>query len=740
MMAGVARQEVPWPMAEVVHRQTEGNPLFVQEMLRYLVEEGLVERREGSLRRVGEETLVGRIPEGLRDVIGKRLSRLSEQTNQALAMASVIGREFRLDVLQRVAGLPDEALEAALAEAMDVSIVEERASAGAVVTYRFTHAFFRQTLYEETIAPRRIRLHQQVARALEAVYGRRLEEHAAELAEHYAYSSNQADLAKAVAYGELAAQRAMGVYAYGEAVRHLEQALKVQEVLDPDDKAKRCDLLLALGEALGPGGQPRRIYEDIAERAFVLAEQLADAGRSVRAARMGNVAMRRFGGIVTAATPGFRVWTERCVRYAPVDTHDRAYAEMVQALRLWAVGEFSESWLGLSLLLEHDRRRGDPDSVATVIYGRLGVGGGPQHLREQLEMAEEFTALPAGDVNPRVYALGLLFCGHLQLACGHRDKADQLWRSLSDLAVGSHDANLLFLPRAAEISRLTFDGHLEEGLEAAGRLVVQAEESGSPVSGRHFATCAAFRPLLYLGRPGDALKDLDGLREAAEIQPDQELPDLRARRALCLAYLGRREEADALLHQLMGMWLVGANASAVPTGLRLLLLETALLEGDRDAVSTLASGLVVASSLVAVQTSGISDQVSVARLLGAAATALGEKEQALRFCEEAVHLCSSLEFRPDLALAHLQIAELMLEEAGAINRARTPGVASGSPLSPGGECHSEGETRAPANAHAGGKVRAQAIEHLDFAIAEFREMKMQPSLERALRHKEVLKA
>ena len=109
MMAGVAQQEIPWPLAELVHRQTEGNPLFVQEMLRYLVEEGLVDRA-GRLAAAGRRRTrwPGRIPEGLRDVIGKRLSRLSDQTNQVLAVAAVIGREFRLDVLQRVAGLPEE--------------------------------------------------------------------------------------------------------------------------------------------------------------------------------------------------------------------------------------------------------------------------------------------------------------------------------------------------------------------------------------------------------------------------------------------------------------------------------------------------------------------------------------------------------------------------------------------------------------------------------------------------------
>src|SRR4030095_6981225 len=107
-----------------------------------------------------------------RDVIGKRLSRLSEQTNQVLSVAAVIGREFRLDVLQWVAGLSDEAMESALEQAQERAIVEQRSTMG-VLIFRFTHAFFRQTLYEETFASRRLRLHQQVARALEGVYVRR---------------------------------------------------------------------------------------------------------------------------------------------------------------------------------------------------------------------------------------------------------------------------------------------------------------------------------------------------------------------------------------------------------------------------------------------------------------------------------------------------------------------------------------------------------------------------------------
>ncbi|MGI8554379.1 MAG: ATP-binding protein, partial [Dehalococcoidia bacterium] len=94
MIGGITEREGSWALAEPVHRQTEGNPLFVQEVVRYLAEEGLIAREGGRWRAAGASPLVMSIPEGLRDVIGKRLSRLSPQCNRALAIAAVIGREF----------------------------------------------------------------------------------------------------------------------------------------------------------------------------------------------------------------------------------------------------------------------------------------------------------------------------------------------------------------------------------------------------------------------------------------------------------------------------------------------------------------------------------------------------------------------------------------------------------------------------------------------------------------------
>ncbi len=166
MLSNVAGQDVPMALAEAIYRQTEGNPLFIQEVARYLAEAGLIRREGGQWVAVSADSLLAQIPEGLRDVIGKRLSRLSEECNRVLSIAAVMGRDFSLDVLREVAGVPEEELLGAIEEAIGVSLLEEHTQ-GRDVRYRFTHAYFRQTLYGEMIAPRRLRLHNDVAKALE---------------------------------------------------------------------------------------------------------------------------------------------------------------------------------------------------------------------------------------------------------------------------------------------------------------------------------------------------------------------------------------------------------------------------------------------------------------------------------------------------------------------------------------------------------------------------------------------
>ncbi len=279
--------------AALVYRQTEGNPLFVQETLRYLVEGGLVVSRNGRYVGASEFVLESVMPEGLREVIGKRLNLLSAQCNTVLSTAAVIGRDFRLSTLQAVAGVSEEELLTAIEEAVHASILEEHPSLG-TVQYRFVHAFFRTALYEELVAPRRIRLHREIANVLETEFSTRQSEHAAEFAYHFGHSSDRGDLVKAVSYGREAAHHATSVYAFGEAVHQLERALQVQQALDPNDGNARCELLLDLSAALLDADEPSRMEAEVAEEAFNLAVHDGNSNQAARAAVSGLLALTPF--------------------------------------------------------------------------------------------------------------------------------------------------------------------------------------------------------------------------------------------------------------------------------------------------------------------------------------------------------------------------------------------------------------------------------------------------------------
>ena len=167
-----------------------------------------------------------------------------------------------------------------------------------------------------------------MARALEEVYKTRIEEHAAELADHFSHSSDPEDLKKAVGYSERAAERATSVFDFGEAVRLLEKALQVQEVLDPEDKIRQCDLLLALGEALIMAGNPRRALDHEFEKAFHLAEETGSKDRAANACVLSMIALFYYGWGPAVGSPEMVKWVERADRYAEPGTAERVMADI----------------------------------------------------------------------------------------------------------------------------------------------------------------------------------------------------------------------------------------------------------------------------------------------------------------------------------------------------------------------------------------------------------------------------
>lgn len=698
MLSAIAGSRIDWGLSEAVYRQTEGNPLFVQEVLRHLVEEGILREERGTWKALAETPAVMRIPEGLRDVIGKRLTRLSPECNRLLQTAAVIGREFPLKVLQKVAAASEEALYDACQEATAAAVVEERAQVGGNVTYRFAHAFFRQILYEEVIAPRRIRLHQQVARVLEEGYGARKREHAAELAEHYSHSSDPADLTKAVHYGEMAAERASAVFADAEAARLLQQALQVQEVLDPEDKAKITDLHLLLGYVLAQSGESRHAFQVEAPTALALAQAIGDQERAGSACLLALHAFAWSKSLYAFSSPEFRQWMERVRLYvAPDNPHRVLFEGIAEGSRL-SVRKLSERRDLISRALEAATSLGDARSWCLVAMCWVWLHP-PQYAATSLQAAEELAMVVRGQGPPRLnslllrgyYTVVAVYVAGVFLMHGLREQAEEMSGAAKEMAerIGRSNVsrrNDRVITMWWDCVWAVVDGRLEEALQTSQRLKALGDEAGISDIARVFAL-PGHRARLLLGGAEEAL---------AQVLPDEPRPQLRT---VILAHLGQRAQVGELLERLVVERPdFGTPEDSMAEEADVSLLEAAVLVEHHQAAHMLLTRLAECGG----RTTGDWLPTCTGRHLGAAAQMLGKPEEALGYYEQALDIATRVCFRPEVALIRLQLAELFLE-------------------------------------HYPGR-RSEAMAHLSFAVGEFREMKMGPALERALGHRGLLKA
>jgi predicted ATPase/class 3 adenylate cyclase len=277
-------------VVNAVYRETEGNPFFVNEVVRLLVSEGRLTAGPPS------KSWSVNVPESVRDVIGRRLDRLSADCNKALTIAAVVGREFDLAVLMRFAELSDERLLDALDEALAARVVTQLPT---VERYAFSHALVRETLVAEVTPTRRARLHRKIGETLEALAAEGHDIHLAEISHHFAEAARGGgDVEKAIEYSMKAAERATALVAYDEAVAEYEQALQAIDLCRSIDEMRRCEILLALGEARDNAGNAAA-----AKEAFLAVAHVARTlGANELVARAALAFSGRWIGIVEVGT------------------------------------------------------------------------------------------------------------------------------------------------------------------------------------------------------------------------------------------------------------------------------------------------------------------------------------------------------------------------------------------------------------------------------------------------------
>ncbi len=293
MLEALLGDPVSDEFAHTIYDVTEGNPLFVEEIVKSMAVDGQILLRDGHW----EQRDTGRlhVPGSIKLVLGGRLERIKKSTLELLQLAAAIGRTFSLDVLATAFPYDDTVIESAIEEAflyqlIEVSkIVDDTGSAqpGINVDYQFQHAFIREALYEELRPLRRRRLHRRVAAAMEELAGDNPVENPAVLAFHLIAGALDE---KAVNYLCQAGQIAQQVQGNVEAVEYFSQAREILEdvALDLADEARltnltdRFDLLNRERDILHLMGDRTRELHAL-ERMQETAEALNDRIRWVEA-------------------------------------------------------------------------------------------------------------------------------------------------------------------------------------------------------------------------------------------------------------------------------------------------------------------------------------------------------------------------------------------------------------------------------------------------------------------------
>ncbi len=459
------------PLARSIHTGTAGNPLFMREMVRHVEESGEATAPTESLD----------VPEGVRDVVRRRVHRLSGTTNRLLLVASVIGSEYDLAVLQGAAGFDEEVVLAGVEEAVEAGLVVDIAGPGPGLRQRFTHALVRAALYDGLTAARRGQLHRRVAEAVEGLHPGRTHEHLAELAHHFSRAAAMGGAPRAVAYSALAGQKALGQLAHDDAAAYFRQALDLLDAVEVDDPVgrlrQRCDLLLALGEAQRRCGAPA--HRATLLEAAALARDLGDAERLATAA----LANTRSFWSATRQVDGERVAAFRDALAAldPGDSPLRARllarlaVELVYSGDAPAVRDLSDQALAMA------RRLGDGPTLAQVLVPRYNtIRGDPGTLPERLADTAELLALADRLGDPVLHCEAHGWRAVATMEAADAEEAAACLDAFDQTAAAVHQPTMLWYAAYMRASRAILDGRFDDAERLATEAFHLGQAAGQP--------------------------------------------------------------------------------------------------------------------------------------------------------------------------------------------------------------------------------------------------------------------
>ena len=519
-------------LPRVVWRETEGHPFFVAEVLRHLSESRAIEHQDGRwvLRADLGELL---IPEGVRDVVGRRLAHLDKSTNELLAVAAVVGLEFEAAVVERAGGVGEDELLGALDEATGARLLVEVPGP----RYRFSHALVRATLYDELTGARRVALHRRVAQAIESLHGRALDDHLPALAHHWARAAAPAaDSLRAIDYATRAGDRAVSQLAPDEAVSYYRQALELVDVAESEPaEGLQLRLLIALGEAQRQAGDPA--HRETLLSAARLAADKGDAAALARAALANTRAIfsSTVGEVDEDRVAAIEAALDAIGDDAP--TRARLLAALGQEIIFAGDRERERRMRLVDESLAIARSSGDNSTLAQVLLQNFYTISFPDTLEQRLAYTVELLRLAEHLEDPVITARALMYRARSLGESGNLEAGDACLDRAERLAEELGQPTLQWLVGHLRTVRTILAGDLEEG----ERRVHAWFELGQATGQRDAGVFLAAHLFLVRFDQGRLAELEESLAERVAAAPG--LPMLHAYLALLLCEVERSDEA-----------------------------------------------------------------------------------------------------------------------------------------------------------------------------------------------------
>jgi len=633
--------------------ETEGNPFFMREVLTHLVEAGAVKREAGGRYQLEGTSLSDfGLPEGVREVVSRRLGRLPEPAVQTLRAAAVIGPRFALAVLEGVTGVGNESDELfdVLEEAIASGIVAE--VPGPAGAFEFSHSLIRRTLLEQLSTARRLRLHRQIAEVLESLPA--WTDQVEVLAYHFLEAAAlEPSVDKAVGYASAAGSRAMERLAFEQAATFFEGGLGALELVAESRSGRACDLLLALAEARAEAGD-RKGNQQAALAAADLARALGLPDRLGRAAVS-------YAGLDFGVPDGNVPELCDAALAALGDDNTAMRARVLSSLAAYRA--FNEVDLGEGLRLAEEavglaRRSGDDSTLRRALNLLIGMSLGAPDASARMALVEELLSLAvaAGDRRDEVVARFALARGHLRQ--GDRVTADAVAAEAMTMSAAMGGRLAGYLAGIWETEVALLEGRFGEVGRLSGE--VAAQEPAFPVTG--ISQALAGQIFVRSRERGRVEGLVEGLEVAVRAFPQAVI--FSAALALVEAELGRLDEARCHVERVVAE--VGSERydAAVPAALAFS-LEAAVLADAHTETAVLASRVEEFAGQLLVLTDGVAPIGAADRYLGMAAAATGRFDEAERHYQSAMALEESIRGAPLLARTRYWYARLLVESGSA---------------------------------------------------------------------------